>query len=591
MQPKRAFLIYGAFFIVVVGMTACGDDGAIPTGEAAAGLSVTGPIRNQRTVFSDGLHNENTEMLRLADGSLLLAFRGGSVAQTGLGSIIIFRSTDDLATPCPGPFCVKTATVSVLDRDIRDPKLVEFDGRLFLYAISRVDGLGVRDLFSQSWTVRSESTDGGATWTAPVKTLEERFLGFEQFWGGWRFVKRSYKQGRHRKERLYMTAYNDLNSAVALFSSDDGRSWHKRGEIIRNVQKVPSETEFVFFGNNNRRGVALIRQDDEGFLTDGHTEICYGTAPVRDTPALPWTWDCRYRLDARLDGPGTLVTRRGRHRRVFVAAREHQACTKKRTALYELRDLFDPDTRPAICKIAEVDGVGDTAYTAWAPVLNGGDEEYLLSWYSSPIDLPWLEGQFAPSDILVANVDLSRTFEFCVPPVSDTGCQQPVLPPSQPADLTGIYLLTVQTVHWSGESGVPNFVFFVATVADDPLTVSLQPIDQLEFLVWSRITPVGPPLSPVSIQRDPDGRFVADFGDIQLPAAAFPLLDETLPLNLKRFVIEAVATGPQQWCGGLDAVVQVLPGPSNVLLLEGSQFGTVPFGPAGPTGISTGCVE
>ena len=37
-------------------------------------------------------------------------------------------------------------------RDIRDPKLVEMDGRLFLYAISRVPGFHYRDLGGQAWT-------------------------------------------------------------------------------------------------------------------------------------------------------------------------------------------------------------------------------------------------------------------------------------------------------------------------------------------------------------------------------------------------------------------------------------------------------
>jgi hypothetical protein len=74
-------------------------------------------------------------------------------------------------------------------RDIRDPKLVQMGGRLFLYAISRVPGFHYRDLGGQAWTVRAESADGRFTadfGTQPVPPeayplLNDPFLTVNEF--------------------------------------------------------------------------------------------------------------------------------------------------------------------------------------------------------------------------------------------------------------------------------------------------------------------------------------------------------------------------------------------------------------------------
>ncbi len=595
--------------LIVAGLMACHPDLAdieMTEPEVSQVSSSLRPHRSrivthQRTVYADGLHNENTELLRLADGRLLLAFRGGEMGQAGSANarIKIFESSDDLATPCPGRRCWLLAEVRMPDdpndpdddRDIRDPKLVEFGGRLFLYAISRVPGFGFRDLLGQAWTVRSESLDGGRTWTAPVKTLEDRVHGVEEFWGGWRFIKRTFRRAGDRRERLYMTAYNDGDTAVGWFSSDDGRVWTKRGEILRDADRVPSEAEAIFFGVNQRRAVALIRADDEGVQTDGHTDVCYGRAPAGDAVHLAWRWTCSYRLDQRLDGPGTLVLGAGQHRRVFVAARKHLPCTFKRTALYELRGLFNPRTPPRVCEIQTVNGIGDTAYAAWAPMNGGTRGQFLLTWYSSWADFPWLEGQFTPSDIRAANVDLTKAPRRCTPPPPESSCRSAPLPPSEPRPADGQYLLTVQTVHWSGLSGIPNFAFFDATIATgaDGFELTLQPLDQATIFDPDGPTSVGAPIEPQALVQTPDGRFTATFGDVSLPGAVFPILGADLPLNLRDLVLTGSTLDNGVFCGGLDSFAQVLPGPSDILLLQGSRYAAVPWLDVTPGVFVSGC--
>ena len=202
---------------------------------------------DERIVYSDGLHNENTEMLRF-HGRILLVFRGGEEGQIGSARarIKIFESRDR------GRTLLSEVNANDLPggRDIRDPKLVEMGGRLFLYAISRVPGFHYRDLGGQAWTIRAESADGGRTWTSPVKTYQDvDATGTETFWGFWRFTKRTFtKAGKHRRT-LFATGYQDFDTAVGLFASDDGITWKKRATIIASYNDVPSEAELQFFGN------------------------------------------------------------------------------------------------------------------------------------------------------------------------------------------------------------------------------------------------------------------------------------------------------------------------------------------------------
>src|SRR5215470_1508514 len=150
---------------------------------------------HQRIVYSDGLHSENTTMIRF-HGRILLVFRGGEGGQIGSARarIKIFESRDR------GRTFTLLSEVNANDlpggRDIRDPKLVEMGGRLFLYAISRLPGFHYRDFGGQAWTIRAESADGGRTWTAPVRTYRDAdATGAETFWGFWRYTPRSYTRG------------------------------------------------------------------------------------------------------------------------------------------------------------------------------------------------------------------------------------------------------------------------------------------------------------------------------------------------------------------------------------------------------------
>ena len=407
-------------------------------------------------------------MIRL-HGRILLVFRGGEEGQIGSARarINIFESRDH------GRTFTLLSEVNANNlpggRDIRDPKLVEMGGRLFLYAISRVPGFHYRDLGGQAWTVRAESTDGGRTWTPPVRTYQDvDATGAETFWGFWRYTKRPYtKAGKHRRT-LFATGYQDFDTAVGLFASDDGITWEKRSTIIASYNDVPSEAELQFFGKNHDTAVALVRLDNQDILADGQTAICTSHDPFV-------TWECGRRIEQRLDGPTWVVRRAHGRVRSFVFARKHLPCTFKRTAIYELRgDLTDPGAAIEVCEIQELKSSGDTAYTSLAPLSRNRS---LLAWYSSPVDqeLPWFQGISSPSDIWLADVDFRRAPAGCVHPPPEHGCEPPPLPADTAAfDVTGAHLLTVAPVIWPAQ--ILSFRAD-AQVHGTSLDLTLQPLD------------------------------------------------------------------------------------------------------------------
>jgi hypothetical protein len=534
---------------------------ALILGLAGSGDTAPAPFAtDQRIIYSDGLHNENTAMIRLR-GRILLAFRGGESGQIGSARahINIYESRDRGKTFTP--LSEVNANDLPGDRDIRDPKLVLVRGKLFLYAISRLPGFHYRDLGGQAWTIRAESTDGGRTWTSPLRTYQDvDATGAETFWGFWRETWRTYTHSGKRRRTLYATGYDDFDTEVGFFASDDGITWQKRSTIISSYGDVPSEAELQFFGHDDDTAVALVRLDDQDILADGQTAICTSHDPFD-------TWECGRRIEQRLDGPTWVVRGSHKHARSFVFARKHLPCTFKRTAIYELRgNLADPSAPIEVCEIQELKSSGDTAYTSLAPLTRNRS---LLAWYSSPVDeeLPWFQGISSPSDIWLADVDFKRAPSECVHPAPKHGCEPPPLPTGTTAfDVSGAHLLTVAPVIWPAQ--VLSFRADVA-VHGASLDLALQPLDGVTQ------TPVGAPWTATNVALSTDGKFMADLGTQSVPVAAYPLLGDPF-LTVNQFVLSGATTSGDGFCGSISGYGQVYgTDPSDRIRLEGSTFGAV----------------
>jgi hypothetical protein len=538
----------------------------------------SGFIRDVAVVYENGMeHAENVELHLLDSGQMLLAFRGGGTGQpeTPDARIRIFR-IDPLTYQ--GTLLSEVAPpLETPPRGIRDPKLFEWQGRLKLSAISREAGFPVRDLFANARTVIAESADGGASFSPP---LAARFEGSDDpTFGIWRYaVREQLREGRPVKT-LYATGYNDGDLTAAYFSSQDGGATFKRlGNILASPADVPSEAELIFTGPDQATAVSLVRLDNKGLLSAGQTAVC----TQRAGPAgFSGDFECARRLEQRLDGPSRIFEVNGRR---FVAARKHLACTRKRTALYEIRgELSDPRAPVSLCEIAELPSAGDTAYAAVAAI-PGRRDELVLAWYSSPLedDLPWLAGQLAPSWILAAHLDFKKYDPSrCVAPPPAPSCPPASLPPASATALDGAYLLRI----------APSFlptrpVVFEARAhqSHGVLDLTLQGLDQEKMLGTFARVPIGEPFS-ASGRAGADGVFELAFGSPRVPSAVYPVGPRmTGGFVFERLVLRFVPRG-DGFCGGIegDVLLEPIPGqvpPGTRLLLEGSTFEAGRYGSA-----------
>jgi hypothetical protein len=542
----------------VAGVAACRSE---PVSEAVY-QPTPGVVTNQHIVYSDGLHNENTTMIALSD-RILLAFRGGETGQIGSerAHINVFASTDG------GNTFAKQGEVSASSlpgmRDIRDPKLVSYKGKLFLYAISRLPGAHYRDLFGEAWTLRAESSDGGVTWSDPVKTFSDVDAGgTETFWGFWRFTPRTHVDGGAMKETLYALGYDDGDLDVDLFASTDGVTWEKRAIVVSSYDDVPSEAELQFFGDNYEKAVAIVRMDNQGILQDGQSAICTSQDPFT-------TWECGRRIEQRLDGPTWITKEVGGTTRNVIAARKHLPCTYKRTAVYELRgDLTDPSAPITVCEIEELRSAGDTAYTAFA-ALDG--DTFRMSWYSSMLpssgDVAWLQATYSPSDIWLANLDLSKITSSCHPPAAKKACDPPPLASGDPSNgVGGDYLWTVAPVI---DPASPLLFRASLTFHGSSMDLLLQPLDPASLMA------VGASWTTSGVNIHDDGTFLATFSKEDLPEEAFPLLNDPF-LSLNELAFSGVLSARGFLCGSLTGSAQVFGiSKSDQIDLRGSTFGAV----------------
>lgn len=551
----------------------------VPTPEGPA--YALGVIRNVAVVYQNGdEHAENVELHLLPSQQMLLAFRAGGTgqAETGTARIRIFHF-DPLSYA--GTLASEVAPApSTPARGIRDPKLFEWNGALRLGAISRLSGFPIRDLLADTRTVIASSDDGGNTFDTPAPVS---FQLTRKPWGLWRYVGWRSMLGFRV---LYATGYDDGDTEAAYFGSvDGGKSFVKLGSLVKAPGLVPSEAELNFLGESQDVAVSLVRLDNQGLLEDGQTAVC-----VKQGSWLGFfgDFDCSRRLEQRLDGPSRVFEVDGR---TFVVARKHLACTRKRTALYEIRgDLTNPRSPIRLFEVAELPSNGDTAYAAVAPI-PGQPKRFALAWYSTPLgaDLPWLPAQFGPTWILAATLDF-RNYDprIAVPAGPDARCPAAPLPSASAKAVDGQFLLSV------GPSFFPQLpaVFAAqAMTSGSTLTLALQAVDQNALFSGVGVVPVGEPFIG-SGMVDPAGRVTIEFGAPVIPFAAYPLGTAGdggagITFQLQGFRLDGVTTAAGGLCGNVsgDAVVQgpgLIP-PNTRLLFEGSTFGT------DPAGVVTGC--
>ena len=364
--------------------------------EAAGGISYTPLVQ---VVPGPGIprdldvrHSNNNLDIVKYKGRVYLAFRTAPTHFASKKTRLIVVSTEDRQKwECEAEF-------ALMQSDLREPRFLVYQGRLFLYFFRGGDNpLGF----------------------AP-KHIYATHLNDE---GGWQEPKPIYKPGfvvwraKEHQGNAYMSVYHgagiyttdDRPAEVRLLVSTDGYHWQPISEKAQFTDISGEEAEFAFDADGNL--VVTVRMEVKG------AEVC--TACADDIS----TWDCKFtreKYDSALmiqhEGDVYVIARRNvdgyynkdaswlpdRLERAYYLVR--YSLTRKRTALYKvdvekkkLQALFDFPSR------------GDTAY---AGAVQLDEHTWWVLNYSSDLEGPdwsWIAGQLAGSNIYATELRFGST--------------------------------------------------------------------------------------------------------------------------------------------------------------------------------------
>lgn len=359
------------------------------------------------------LRSNNNLDVALHDGKLFLAFRS---APTHFASprtrIYVMASSDG------GRTWSYEATFA-RGRDLREPRLLSWRGRLILYffqagkspfSFSPERIYATERSSAREWSEpRSISDEGYVVWRTKVlrdpTEVADRSRRSRRPSGTPRPFMLRYRGGGE----IYTIAGGTPHLRVELLTSDDGFEWRPLDESRPVVlEGGGSEADFTFDADGALWAVVRNEAGDEG---GWGSKICW--AP----PGSPAAWEC---IDDRRKFDSPLVFEHSGE--VYLIARRNLApwaggafdlgwralprplqwlayevafwITPKRTALYRI----DRSNR-RVDHLVDLPSRGDTAFPA---IVQIDEDSYVVFNYSSDIDgfdRPWLLGQICPTAI------------------------------------------------------------------------------------------------------------------------------------------------------------------------------------------------
>jgi hypothetical protein len=318
------------------------------------------------TAVPPDAHHSNTDMLKYR-GQFLMAHATSPWHFASSRCKLVARSSAD------GKDWRVLSEIRIPGEDVRDPKLAEIGGRLFLYFLRNTKKFEAEPTGTAYCT-----SDDGVTWSEPEDLSTDGWL----FWRPKTFDGTTY----------YVPAYWWEHGRSMLFKSTDGVNWAEVGEIYSGHKN--DETAIEFMPDGTMMMTARLEMDPNrwGYHPEAHTLI-----GVASPPSITWRLSRSY--ETRLDGPylfqiGERTYACGR-RNVGRARYMGSVWGRKRTSLY----LVEPDR---LVFLSDLPSCGDTAY---AGVVVEGDE-ILICYYTSPPhrDYPWLLGMVSNSSIEMARL-------------------------------------------------------------------------------------------------------------------------------------------------------------------------------------------
>jgi hypothetical protein len=334
-------------------------------------------------IANDDQHNSNTDMIEW-QGQFYLAYVSSPYHFGNDASVMHIKRSNDL-----GHTWEELSTFNPENDDIRDPKFIVIENRLFLYALKNVS------FVAEPYITVYSYTDDGKNW-AKFETIP----GLD----GWLFWRPKTQDG----EAFYNAAYWWEHGKSVLLKSNDGIDW----EIVSTINEGErnDETEIEFLSDGRMLATARL---EYAYYADGAFGDKRGATliTVSEPPYENWT-ELTQSLVARLDGPYLFSY----HDRVYAVGRyqpdlgksgpltdQGSIFSRKRTALYEVH-------LDGLEYLTDLPSGGDTSYEG---VILTGDTAY-ISYYTSPTkkDYPWIVGMLSPSQVRMAKVDLKAMEEL-----------------------------------------------------------------------------------------------------------------------------------------------------------------------------------
>jgi hypothetical protein len=223
--------------------------------------------------------NNNVEVIRHA-GKVFLAIRNGKFHYASTDSrLYVFSSTDEVTWSLEKVFDEMT--------DLREPRLLSYKGRLFLYFAK----LGAdRYNFEPHGMFVSEYT-GPAQWTDPQPFYEpgKSFIPWRVKVINDRAYMTTYAHGEHEYD------FTGLPMDVHFLTTDDGLSWHGVDPAHPIVTSGGgSETDFTL---DDRGDLYAVIRNESGDSTGWGAKICYAPAQALAR------WDCTHHDSRKYDSP------------------------------------------------------------------------------------------------------------------------------------------------------------------------------------------------------------------------------------------------------------------------------------------------
>ena len=224
--------------------------------------------------------------------------------------------------------------------DTREPKFVEFDGKLYAFFFT-LEPCADNKFIAKSWM---SSTSDGMNWTEPIVFAEG-----EKYW-----------RPRRMGNKLYCVThplYPSENSYCRLVSSSDGASWEHLSNIPIDPMRKPNEASIAFDEENNL--YVFIRTD----LADKNSYV------IKSKP--PYVKYETYDMHRQLSGPLIWL----KNNEIYLGARFYTKFNIPHSGIFKFDDKMEP------VLITVLPSMGDSSYMGITKKIDG--DGYFLSYYSS----------------------------------------------------------------------------------------------------------------------------------------------------------------------------------------------------------------